>query len=118
MYYLKLNWYCKGLNITEVAHDNSASVKSYIVEDLQLKNSYDTWHGKSCKFCISFYSFIGTKNVAKAMTKIATGAKMRAGITWFSQNCQIRVRNNATLLSFMKYRKEYKDTFILQYEEL
>ena len=48
MYCLKLNWYCKGLNITEVAHDNSASVKSYIVEDLQLKNSYDTWHGKSC----------------------------------------------------------------------
>ena len=85
MYCLKLNWYCKGLNITEVAHDNSASVKSYIVEDLQLKNSYDTWHGKSCKFCISFYSFIGTKNVAKAMTKIATGAKMRAGITWFPE---------------------------------
>ena len=35
MYCLKLNWYCKGLNITEVAHDNLASVKSYIVEDLQ-----------------------------------------------------------------------------------
>ena len=47
--------------------------------------AYDTWHGKSCKFCISFYSFIGTKNVAKAMTKIATGAKMRAGITWFPE---------------------------------
>ena len=31
MYCLKLNWYCKGLNITEVAHDNSASVKSSIV---------------------------------------------------------------------------------------
>ena len=55
MYCLKLNWYCKGLNITEVAHDISASVKSYIVEDLQLKNSYDTWHGKSFHF-LHFFS--------------------------------------------------------------
>ena len=42
MYCLKLNSYCKGLHITEVAQDNLASVKSYIVEDLQLKNSYNT----------------------------------------------------------------------------
>ena len=55
IYCLKLNWYCKGLNITEVAHDNSALVKYYIVEDLQLKNSYDTWHGKSFNF-LHFFS--------------------------------------------------------------
>ena len=36
-----------GLNVVEVAHDNSPSVKSYIVQDLGLINSYDTWHGKS-----------------------------------------------------------------------
>ena len=31
----------------------------------------------------SFYMFVGTKNVATAMTCIATGAKKRAGITWY-----------------------------------
>ena len=36
-----------GLNVVEVAHDNSPSVKSYIIQDLGLINSYDTWHGKS-----------------------------------------------------------------------
>uniref|UniRef100_A0A1X7UBH2 Uncharacterized protein n=1 Tax=Amphimedon queenslandica TaxID=400682 RepID=A0A1X7UBH2_AMPQE len=36
----------KGLNVTEVAHDNSPPVTSYIVEELKLKHSYDTWHGK------------------------------------------------------------------------
>ena len=29
--------------------------------------------------------FVGTKNVAKAMTSIATGAKKRAGITWYPE---------------------------------
>ena len=36
-----------GLNVIEVAHDNSPSVKSYIVQNLGLINSCDTWHGKS-----------------------------------------------------------------------
>ena len=35
-----------GLNVVEVAHDNSTSVISYVVKDLKLRNSYDTWHGE------------------------------------------------------------------------
>ncbi len=34
---------CVGLNVVEVAHDNW---KNYVVNDLKLINSYDTWHGK------------------------------------------------------------------------
>ena len=34
-----------GLNVVEVAHDNSSSVKGYITQELKLVNSYDTWHG-------------------------------------------------------------------------
>jgi hypothetical protein len=34
-----------GLNVVEVAHDNSPTVKNVIERELKLKNSYDTWHG-------------------------------------------------------------------------
>uniref|UniRef100_A0A1X7USZ7 Mutator-like transposase domain-containing protein n=1 Tax=Amphimedon queenslandica TaxID=400682 RepID=A0A1X7USZ7_AMPQE len=78
----------KGLNVTEVAHDNSPSVTSYIVEELQLKNSYDTWHG--------------TKNVAKAMTSIATGTKKRAGITWYPELSDKRKSTKTHLYYSMK----------------
>ena len=40
------------VNIIEVAHDNAASVKNYIVGDLKLANSYDTWHGKSDQYLL------------------------------------------------------------------
>ena len=36
-----------GLNITEVAHDCQAQVKKYIIDDLGMVNSFDTWHGNS-----------------------------------------------------------------------
>ena len=36
----------------EVAHDNATAVKSYIMEDLHLPNSYDTWHGEVTDFQI------------------------------------------------------------------
>ena len=32
-------------NVVEVAHDHQVQVKNYITEDLELLNSYDTWHG-------------------------------------------------------------------------
>ena len=35
-----------GLDIREIAHDYQLQVKKYIVEDLKLLNSYDTWHGQ------------------------------------------------------------------------
>lgn len=40
--------YCRvsGLNVVEVAHDNCTSVRSYVVNDLKLRNSDDTWHGE------------------------------------------------------------------------
>ena len=34
------------LNVVEVAHDHQAQIMKYITEDLQLINSYDTWHGE------------------------------------------------------------------------
>ena len=33
------------LNIVEVAHDYQLQVIRYITDNLQLLNSYDTWHG-------------------------------------------------------------------------
>uniref|UniRef100_A0A1X7UXD8 Uncharacterized protein n=1 Tax=Amphimedon queenslandica TaxID=400682 RepID=A0A1X7UXD8_AMPQE len=39
--------FLEGFNVTEVAHDNSPPVTSYIVEELKLKNSNDTW--KECE---------------------------------------------------------------------
>ena len=35
-----------GLNVVEVAHDYQPAVKKYIVDDLGMVNSFDTWHGK------------------------------------------------------------------------
>ena len=37
---------------------------------------------------VLFLYFIRTKNVAKAMTSIARGAKKRAGISWFPELLQ------------------------------
>ena len=37
------------LKIVEVAHDNETQVKSYITKDLDLLNSYDSWHGETCR---------------------------------------------------------------------
>ena len=34
------------LNVAEVAHDHQAQVTKYVTEELQLINSYDTWHGE------------------------------------------------------------------------
>ena len=88
-----------GLNVVEVAHDFQQQIRRYIVEDLKLLNSYDTWHGK-CSFQtvhvhqsryihvllhvhqnithllpapISCYT--GTKNVAKTLAKIVKGRR-------------------------------------------
>ena len=40
------------LKVVEVAHDHQIQVMKYVTEDLQLTNSYDTWHGKS-KACLT-----------------------------------------------------------------
>ena len=36
-----------GLKVVEVAHDYQAQVQKYVVDELNLTNSYDTWHGKT-----------------------------------------------------------------------
>ena len=36
-----------GLNVVEVAHDFQQQIRRYVVEDLKLLNSYDTWHGET-----------------------------------------------------------------------
>ena len=36
---------CPGLNVVEVAHDFQQQIRRYVVDDLKLLNSYDTWHG-------------------------------------------------------------------------
>ena len=41
-----------GLNIKEVAHDYAMSVSDYVINELQLLNSYDTWHGMYNLRCI------------------------------------------------------------------
>ena len=82
-----------------MAHDHQAQVMKYITEDLQLINSYDTWHGElyfsfTYILCVyrNFVNFVyihvcflpsGTKNVAKQMKKITCGAQKTEGNTWF-----------------------------------
>ena len=40
-----LKWLISGLHVVEVAHDFQQQIKKYVVEKLNLLNSYDTWHG-------------------------------------------------------------------------
>ena len=42
----QFNNYSLGLNVVEVAHDNCFSVKTFIIDDLNIVNSFDTWHGE------------------------------------------------------------------------
>ena len=47
MTYLYLYGYVfSELNVVEVAHDHQAQVMKNTTEDLQVINSYDTWHGE------------------------------------------------------------------------
>jgi hypothetical protein len=61
----------RGLNVTEVAHDCQLQVSRYVVDELALHNSYDTWHG--------------TKNAAKEISKVCKGTLRSEGKTWFRE---------------------------------
>ena len=37
--------------MSEVAHDHQVQVKKYVREELHLKNSSDTWHGRVVCVC-------------------------------------------------------------------
>ena len=81
------NCVCAHLNGVQVAHDNAATVKIYITEDLHLLN-YNTWYGVVADFPILhvvIVLYLGTKNVAKSMRKISCGAKKSEGKSWFVQ---------------------------------
>ena len=76
-----------GLNIVEVAHDIQQQVARYVTSDLKLLNSYDTWHGKfiHCSYSYIYYVksyFVGTKNVAKELSKITKGLVKERGKKW------------------------------------
>ncbi len=80
--------FSSGLNIVEVAHDNQSVVKKYVTDDLNLTNSYDTWHGKCVECHVLIFTnsvYLGTKNVAKGMKKLAIGTKKAQGKTWFPE---------------------------------
>ena len=67
------------MNVVEVAHDFQQQIRKYVVEDLKLLNSYDTWHGKkqvisSIALCMCACR-IGTKNVAKTLGKVIKGRR-------------------------------------------
>ncbi len=77
--------------LRRVAHDNCTSVRSYVVNDLKLKNSYDTWHGENDWYSnhllylkLRSVYVTGTKNVAKNLKK-AIGGIRKAGKTWFPE---------------------------------
>jgi hypothetical protein len=73
------------LHIIEVAHDNCSTVKKLIENDFQgIVNSFDTWHG--------------TKNVSKAMAKIAVGTLKNAGKTWLPELSDKRKSTKVHLL--------------------
>ena len=39
--------------MVEVAHDFQQQIRRYVVEDLKMLNSYDTWHGVYLNICIA-----------------------------------------------------------------
>ena len=41
-----------GLKVVEVAHDYQPTLQKYLVDELKLLNSYDTWHGKTQQYTI------------------------------------------------------------------
>lgn len=82
--------------MVEVAHDYQAQVQKYVVEELGLLNSYDTWHSKykSMKVIMytKLYSWSGTKNVAKLVAKIPRvqlALRESLGSTDFQTNVRI-----------------------------
>ena len=80
--------------MVEVAHDYQPQVQKYVVDELGLVNSYDTWHGKMLFNTVpsdKHNLLSGTKNVAKLMAKIAQGAARSEGVTWFRQLSDKRV---------------------------
>ena len=48
-----------GLKIVEIAHDMQLAVGQYVKQDLNLLNSFDTWHGikLSAKSVVCFHWF-------------------------------------------------------------
>ena len=88
---------CIGLNVTEEAHDIQQQMSSFIISDLSLVTSYDTWHGTCIymycictRFMYDLYSYmymhmLGTKNVWKQMLKITQGRVRDRGVTWFPE---------------------------------
>ena len=74
------NGYNVGLNVVEVAHNFQQQIRRYVVEELKLLNSYDTWHGKvhvHMSLSLVFYMcmYAGTKNVAKSLAEVIKGKK-------------------------------------------
>ena len=64
----------------------------YIAVELGVVNSFNTWHGMSYNLYIIhavIYTRLlfcaGTKNVAKAVKKVAQGPVRSEGKTWFAQ---------------------------------
>ena len=43
----QFNYYSLELNVV-VVHDNCSSVKRFIIDNLNIVNSFDTWHGEIC----------------------------------------------------------------------
>lgn len=77
--------------MTEVAHDFNSQVRK-IVEESGMKNSFDTWHGTYTSVvsgchgdAIPLLFTVGTKRVARALAKIASGPLKDKERKWFSQ---------------------------------
>ena len=47
--------YFAGLKVVEVAHDYQPQVQKYVVDELKLINSYDTWHGKTQQYTLLYH---------------------------------------------------------------
>ena len=66
-------------------------VARYIKQDLKVLNSFDTWHSMDCQlvfFCSMLLLkllIIGTKNVAKELTKLTKDRVRDKGVTWFPE---------------------------------
>lgn len=47
LFYSSAYFFFTGHEIAEVVHDNVPVIKKWVVQELKIKNSFDSWHGKN-----------------------------------------------------------------------
>ena len=79
-----------------------------MTDELNLLNSYDTWHGEYAFTCMyKFLLILGTKNAAKQLKKITEGANKWEGVNWWRELADKRRCKFVDVYTFLAFRITY-----------